>query len=58
MVYQIILIDLWQLVSKALTRVNFDSALFFAICLSIPLENDGYVEKASTIVNLHIFNLL
>ena len=50
MVYQIILIDLWQLVSEALTGENkFWFFAFFAICQTIPLENEGYVAKTSTI---------
>ena len=47
MAYQVILIDLWQLVSEELTRENkFWFSAFFAICQIVPLENDSYVVKA------------
>ena len=51
MIYQVILIDQWQLESEALNRENnfWFAAFFFAICQIIPLKNEGFVAKAWTI---------
>ena len=50
MVYQVILINLWQIVSEALTRENkFQFFVFFAIYQIVPLENEGYRSKARAI---------